>query len=127
MSNKNISVISAVKFTSSATDYEMPVVDRSGSYACTTKESNQGMLYEHELSFKVADLNAENQSLVARLQCATTIRVEDVNGTRFTIARGDLRFKFTIKQELAGTFGGFRGYDINVKLSALRPAEVSPL
>lgn len=126
MSKRNISVIGVVQFTSDTTDYDIPLVDRSGAYVCTEKESNQGTLYEHELSFKVAGLTKESEALMARLRCATTIRVDDVNRTRFTIDRGDLRFKFTIKREVGGAFGGFRGYDITIKLSALRPAEVSP-
>lgn len=126
MSETNISVVGAVEFTADATDYEVPVVTKSGAYVCTSKESNQGTLYEHELSFKVAGLEKECEALMARLRCATTIRVDDVNRTRFTIDRGELRFKFTIKRDLSGTFGGFRGYDITIKLSALKPAEVSP-
>lgn len=126
MSEKNISVIGAVEFATDATDYEVPVVTKSGAYICTSKESNQGTMYEHELSFKVAGLTKESEALMARLRCATTIRVDDVNRSRFTIDRGELRFKFTIKREVSGTFGGFRGYDITVKLSALRPAKVSP-
>ena len=126
MSEKNISVIGAVGFTTDATDYEVPVVTKSGAYVCSSKESNQGTFYEHELSFKVAGLTQESEALMARLQCATKIRVDDANGTRFTIDRGELRFKFTIKREVSGTFGGFRGYDITVKLSALKPAGVSP-
>lgn len=126
MNRKNIAVVGGVKFTSDATEYDIPVVDRSGAYVCVSKESSQGTLYEHELSFKVAGLTEENEALVARLRCATTIRAEDVNRTRFTIDRGELRFKFTIKRELGGTFGGFRGYDITVKLASLNPADVSP-
>ncbi len=126
MGKKNISVVKGVKFVSDSTEYDGPVIDRSGAYVCTSQESSQGTLYEHELSFKVAGLTKENEALVARLRCATTIRADDVNRTRFTIDRGELRFKFTIKRDLGGTFGGFRGFDITVKLSSLNPADVSP-
>ncbi len=126
MGKKNISVVKGVKFVSDSTEYDIPVIDRSGAYVCTSQESSQGTLYEHELSFKVAGLTKENEALVARLRCATTIRADDVNRTRFTIDRGELRFKFTIKRDLGGTFGGFRGFDITVKLSSLNPADVSP-
>ncbi|WP_298061360.1 hypothetical protein [uncultured Rikenella sp.] len=126
MSDKNISVIRAVQFTSNATEYDIPIVGRTGAYVCTSKESSQGTLYEHELSFKVAGLTPENEALITRLRCATTIRVDDVNRTRFVVDRGELRFKFTVKRDLGGTFGGFRGYEVTVKLSALHPAEVSP-
>lgn len=126
MGKKNISVVKGVKFVSDATEYDIPAVDRSGSYICTSKESSQGTLYDHELSFKVAGISKENENLIALLRRATTIRVDDVNYTRFTIDRGELRFKFTIKRDLGGTFGGFRGFDITVKLSSLNPADVSP-
>ena len=126
MGKKNISVVKGVKFVSDAMEYDIPVVDRSGAYICTSKESSQGTLYDHELSFKVAGISKETEGLIARLRCATTIRADDVNHTRFTIDRGELRFKFTVKRDLSGSFGGFRGYEITIKLSSLHPADVSP-
>lgn len=124
---QNISVVKSIFFIDRATNVSVPFISHSASYSCTMSNKAQGELYEHEISFKVAGINPDNEAMLSSLKRTPILHVDDVNRIRLTISRGDLRFKFTIKQDISGSAGGFRGYDVTIKLAAAHPPVSSPL
>ena len=99
----------------------VPLVRGSASYECKGAFTDHGKQYKTKLTFKIARITTENRNLVNRLRFAESVTIVDASGAKTTIGSKSVRLSVNDEEEIAGTPGGFRGYNITVEWTSPVP------
>lgn len=103
------------------TSVDVPLINGSASYECKGAFTDHGKQYKTKLTFKIARITTENRNLVNRLRFAESVTFVDANRMSTTIGSKAVRLSVTDEEEVAGTPGGFRGYNITVEWTSPVP------
>lgn len=108
------SIIKKISVQENGSSVNVAFISQTASLSLKIEHTTHGIIKKYNLSFKIAGVDSNTESLMIRLQKSIEFSVTDAHNFTTIIGSDELRPKVSYTRDTDGFAGGTHGYQVSV-------------